>query len=352
MADQRGLNVKCTTEELQVIQEDENLFNIFIQLDKPVYKPFETVRFRIIVIGKDLLPYYLNSIRVEFFYSLNHLEHQNNDPGNLADGNIFSGTTQFSFSGIRRIKVTVDNKKGLISEKKFSVQDYTLPLFDAYINIWEQHLLLNSSLEMSIYAKYPFNEYVHGYAELVVKSLKYDKIIFTKNLLDITETHYFKYSIRDLVGSIRSSKLDYEVTVIFTEAETGSTATKTDIFSVYLNNNPRIQAIHPEKFVTGLPFSIKVYIFDWKGDLTTKSCDKVIATLECQLQTESKKELVEESEIKNGVSIHNFIIPEYAVGVKIKVEYQTVSYEKSLERGNNTYGVSTLIVEHFPKKYG
>lgn len=350
MADPRGLNVKCTTEELEVIQEDENLFNIFIQLDKPVYKPLETVRYRIIVIGKDLLPYYLNSICVEIFDSLNHLEYQKNDTG--ADGNIFSGATKFLFFDIRRIKVTVDNIRGLISEKKFSVQDYTLPLFDAYINIWEQHLLLNSSLEMSIYAKYPFNEYVHGYAELVIKALKYDKIIFTKNLLDITETHYFKYSIRDLVGSLRSSKLDYEVTVIFTEAETGSTATKTDIFSVYLNNDPRIQAIHPEKFVTGLPFSIKVYIFDWKGDLTTKSYDKVIATLECQLQTGSKKELVEESEIKNGVSIHNFIIPEYAVGVKIKVEYQTVSYEKLLERGNNTYGVSTLMVEHFPKKYG
>lgn len=364
--DARELNDKCSTHGLEVIERNEkNIFNIFIQLEKPVYKPSDIIRYRILVIGMDLLPYRFNNICVEIYDSFNRLVYNETEPEELDDGSIFGELTtkiwyvtsfgytthEYTYSpGIWRIQTTIDNENSSKTVKRFSVQEYTLPLFNVHLNIWDHDLLENSFLQFSFYAKYPFDEYVHGNAMLVIKSLKNDRIVLTKHFKNVSNIHDVKHSIRDFERTTKNSKLEYEIKVIFTEDKSGFSASKSSKITVHPSDKPIIHPVYPEKYTNGLPFSIKVYVYDWKGKEIKRSWEKVTAILECQLQKGLTEKLVKESEIEHGFSIHNFIIPEYAVGVKVKIEYETVLYEKTIERGNETFGVSILNVDHSPKK--
>jgi len=56
---------KCITRTLHTVENERQNFFIFIQLDQQIYRPADEVRFRIIVIGRDIKAYHMNTINVK-----------------------------------------------------------------------------------------------------------------------------------------------------------------------------------------------------------------------------------------------------------------------------------------------
>ncbi|XP_070504804.1 thioester-containing protein 1 allele S3-like isoform X1 [Chironomus tepperi] len=346
-----GQRHMCMTQTLQEIQAEKKNFYTFIQTDKPIYKPGDDVRFRIIVVDRDLKPYHMNNININVTDSLNRPIKVFDDLGESYLG-VF--TQNFSLSGntplgIWKIRAVIDKMEQWESFKLFAVSKYTLPPFAAYIQLKDQHLLTNSILKLSFYAKYSFEDFVRGNAQLTITCTTNGQVVVSKTFNDIANIHTVKYKAQDDLKAKTRTKLDYLATVVFTDSESGISANKSIKFTVHADNSPKIEPNHPAKFMPGLPFGFKVSVYDWTGKLIESTPERVIIKLECRLQNGEIRTDVFDGVIKRGVAIVNALIPEDTDELTVKIQYLLVEYEKKIEKGAILVGINKISVDYLPK---
>ena len=347
-----GPRQKCMTQTLQKIEAEKRQYYTFIQTDKPIYKPEDTVRFRVVVVDRDLRPYHMNNININITDSLNRPLKEFNDLGEMFNG-VFTGNFGLSSNtplGIWKIRAVIDKIEQWETIKEFAVEKYTLPPFAAYIVLKDKHLLTNSVLRLSFYAKYSFEDFVRGNAQLTITCTTNGQTVVTKSFSDVTGIHNVKYNAHTDLKAETTTKLDYEATVVFTEPESGLFANKSIKFTVHADNSPKIQANHPEKFMPGLPFGLKVFVFDWTETLIQSSHERVKIRLECVLQNGEEKTILADGVIKRGVAILNLIIPDNVDALNVKIVYLQTTYEKKVEKGAVVVGVNKIVVDYLPKK--
>jgi len=269
----------CKTQTLQTIEVEKKHFHTLIQTDKPIYKLGDEVKFRVVVVDRDLKPYHMNNIEVKVSDPLNQIKFQFEELGGSYDEGLTEHFTLPSNSliGTWKISVIVDNEE-YQAFKEFSVQEFTLPQFSAHIKANNKHLLINDVLHLSFYAKYSLGNFVKGNAEVRIKSINNGQIIATRSFRNISGVQNIQFNIRDDLKATTTTKQDYEAELLFTEPESGVSNKAAVTFTVHANNNPKIQANHPEKFMPGLPFGLKVLVYDWKETMIKSSQDISIAT--------------------------------------------------------------------------
>ncbi|XP_013387199.1 CD109 antigen-like [Lingula anatina] len=131
----------------------------FIQTDKAIYKPGQTVRFRAFATGPDLKPL-LSPITVEIFDTKGNKVKQLKDvqePSGIVAGELALPTEPVL--GNWRIKATV---LGESTEKNFEIKEYVLPKFEVTPSLQSIILKTDTTFTGKVTAKYTYGKPVQG----------------------------------------------------------------------------------------------------------------------------------------------------------------------------------------------
>ncbi|XP_076467680.1 LOW QUALITY PROTEIN: CD109 antigen-like [Babylonia areolata] len=161
-----------TFNQSQVVSLDEKAFSIFVQTDKAIYKPGQTVKFRALAMKPDLTTM--------------------NEPMDILirdpDGNAIkrwrnvrgygnTGVVERSLPtstdpplGDWEIDVTV---RGQTETKKFTIGKYVLPKFEATLDVSDVFVISEPALRGKVLAKYTFGKPLTGAAVTVTLGFKY-----------------------------------------------------------------------------------------------------------------------------------------------------------------------------------
>ncbi|XP_078507513.1 alpha-2-macroglobulin-like [Lissotriton helveticus] len=142
-----------------LLQPSENL--VFVQTDKPIYKPGQTVQFRIVSLHDDFHP------EKETFPVVYIEDPQRNRVGQWRDIVTEGGLVQLSFHLASEplqgtYKVGVQRKRGSTVEHAFSVEEYVLPKFEVNVEMPKSITIMDEHLEVNVCAKYTYGKPVHG----------------------------------------------------------------------------------------------------------------------------------------------------------------------------------------------
>jgi len=342
-------NPQCMTKALQSLEVVKQNFYIFIQLNKPIYKPSDKVHFRIIVVDKELKPFHFNNILVQFYDPFNRTIQEFNDPGEMFVG-VFNSSftlTPVTPLGEWTTRVIVDKKPQYSKAKHFQVQKYVLPPFETNIKVKDNHIVVNAALRLKIFGKYSFGDYVYGNVELIIKGIGNDtNVYYSKTYMNNSGVLDINLKVKDDLKVLTSTKVPLNITAIITEPESGITSTKSIPLTVHAKLDIVLTPIHSEKFMPGMPFGVKVFVTKWNGEKILKTEEKVNIELLYQLENQNTGSVQTDLKLENGVAIHNFLVSQNAVEIKLKIKFGLVKYEKDIKAGDVKIGVNKITVEH------
>uniref|UniRef100_A0A182NP77 TEP1-F n=1 Tax=Anopheles dirus TaxID=7168 RepID=A0A182NP77_9DIPT len=207
-----------------------NLLNGLIQIDKPVYKPGDMVKFRVIVLDTDLKPpANLKSIQVRI------TDPDGNDVGKWDAAKLFSAVFENRFQiasspmfGMWKISASVDEK--VLVSKTFEVKEYVLSSFDLQVAPSVIPLEEHGSLELTISANYHFGKPVDGTA--VVELFLLDNKRDQNQTIQMTGSTQITLIFNDNF-KVSDDQQDVRVKVTFTERHTNRVITKDTQVTVY-----------------------------------------------------------------------------------------------------------------------
>jgi hypothetical protein len=336
----------------------EKKFYVFIQTDKPIYKPEDEVKFRILVLDKKLRPYHLNNLNVyivdpngEIVYELSDLS-DGNHLGFIKKSYTLSKVTPL---GTWKIKVVVDFLKHFPSSKDFVVQKYVLPPFDFEMKILNNKLRLGEFLNIKCDAKYSFGEHVNGNIQLTIKDLSNEKVILRKEYQVVEGTSHLNFNLTSL-GIVQSKNMNFEASIKFTEPESKITLSKTEKFYVFGETTFHTKVEHQDAFIPGQRFNILVKIFDWKEDpITIKNFNDDL-TIKIRYSTASGQT----EDFTNIIGVHSSLIdfdyipPENATELFLEIKYiNSKPYRYTVQKGLiSHFAMEGLVVSVEPKEIG
>ncbi|KAK3579106.1 hypothetical protein CHS0354_022127 [Potamilus streckersoni] len=204
--------------------------SIFIQTDKAIYKPGQTVHFRILAVNPDL-KVVKGPMDIDLYDPSGNKINQwkgVEDPSGVFEGQQIMSDQPIL--GDWKITVVMTKMK---EEKAFTVDEYVLPKFEVAVNLPSFGLTTDKMFKGSITAKYTFGKPVKGKVNLRIKS-KYNNNIWRNGQMlpaPVTEKTFpiegkasFEVTMKELSeidSSLDSSYLTFEVNV--TETLTGIT---------------------------------------------------------------------------------------------------------------------------------
>lgn len=244
--------------------------SVFIQTDKPMYKPEDVVQFRLLVLDADTKPYQLNKLKYNITDSNGNAVFESSTLRNPFPG-VFIDDYKISDSpplGKWSIHVKVDNGEETV--RSFDVAEYVLPRFGAHI-VCDSNVLLNDrKFKVTVYGEYTFGEFVH--ANAVISAKVYDRKNF--ELLKIekvkTATVSAKKAIEfDMIRDLKiSSSSIIKVQVVLTEILTGKKANDSMTIVVHEKAEHKIQLIRSDiQLKPGFPFAIKAVVRRYDGSV-------------------------------------------------------------------------------------
>uniref|UniRef100_A0A6I8NFM7 Alpha-2-macroglobulin n=1 Tax=Ornithorhynchus anatinus TaxID=9258 RepID=A0A6I8NFM7_ORNAN len=132
---------------------------VFVQTDKPIYKPGQTVRFRVVSVDED-------------FHPLNETVSQMVDPkrnriAQWRDVRLRDGFGQFSFPlssepSQGQYKVVVQKESGARKEHPFTVEEFVLPKFEVLVKMPKKITILDEEIAVSVCGIYTYGKPVPG----------------------------------------------------------------------------------------------------------------------------------------------------------------------------------------------
>ncbi|XP_032942842.1 alpha-2-macroglobulin-like isoform X2 [Catharus ustulatus] len=148
-----------------LIKNSESL--VFIQTDKPIYKPGQTVQFRIISLDKDFYP--LNE-KFPFVYVQ---DPQRNRVYQWQGVELETGFTQLSFPLTSdpiqgSYKIVVQKSFSSHVEHSFSVEEFVLPRFEVLVKVPKMITIKDNELPVSVCGLYTYGKPVPGSVKVQV----------------------------------------------------------------------------------------------------------------------------------------------------------------------------------------
>ncbi|XP_050093620.1 CD109 antigen-like [Anopheles aquasalis] len=216
------------TEEVELEYIPKSISGL-IQLSKPVYKPGDSVQFRVIVLDPDLKPPSgLRMVTVTVQDSVgNNIRKWSNAP--LYNG-VFEGQLDIAPSpllGKYNIKVEANNEE-LVS-KSFVVKEYVLSTFELHVHPTVVPLEEHQALNLTIAANYYFGKPVIGRAK--VQLYDEDNNLELSKEYDVNGLLQIHLPFEELI--LFGEQQDFKVNVSFAEQHTNRTVTKERQITVY-----------------------------------------------------------------------------------------------------------------------
>lgn len=339
----------CSTVVEKVSAVKDTFYN-FIQTDKPIYKPGEKLQFRVLTVDRELKPYHRNNLEIKIVDINNTTQETISNQAGQYKG-VFTGSHVISLSaalGNWRIEVIVDKKPELITSKSFIVEKYTLPLFEVYIELENKHLLFSNELKITIYAKYSFGDYVAGDAIIIItdttnKHEYYNKITKNINQNDILSLRLDKIGI--------NKDGEYKIFVEFSESQSGISFNKSATFYAHQSLKYKLSVFHPEKYLTDFPFSMEIYVMDWKNNRINNHIDMVDVTFKYQTINGTIGNVFYNEKINQGICNCEFRVPKNVSKLFVEVRFSnSLPYYADIMKGSVSVGINKLKVVYSPEQ--
>ncbi|NXB19550.1 A2MG protein, partial [Rhagologus leucostigma] len=148
----KGATLKFSTSKLVMVQNSESL--VFIQTDKPIYKPGQTVLFRIVSLDEEFRPVNEMDPKKNRLYQWTNVEL---DMGFIQ---LFFNLTSEPIQGT--YKVVAQKASGKTIQHSFSVEEYVLPKFEVTVKMPKVISILDEELKVTVCGLYTFGKAVPG----------------------------------------------------------------------------------------------------------------------------------------------------------------------------------------------
>ncbi|NXD24436.1 A2MG protein, partial [Spelaeornis formosus] len=153
----KGATLKFSSRKSVLVQNSESL--VFIQTDKPIYKPGQTVLFRIVSLDEEFRP--VNEmVSMILDPKKNHLYQWTNADLEMGFVQLFFNLTSEPIQGT--YKVVVQKASGKTIQHSFSVEEYVLPKFEVTVKMPKVISILDEELKVKVCGIYTFGKPVPG----------------------------------------------------------------------------------------------------------------------------------------------------------------------------------------------
>lgn len=337
----------------------KNYFNL-VQTDKPIYKPGEKMRFRILTLDHQTKPYLYQSIKVEIVDSNGLIvktfsENRKSDFGFYK--NYFTIPDE-SFLGNWRIDVQIDNK-GVKSSKTFTIKDFKPPPFKLYVETDSRVSFdgFDPSINLKIYAKYPFDKFVKGTAKIYAK-------VFNKNSPDValTEinrdvkikggTENIRFSLKDdLSIQFVTKSVNVNFKVQFIEENLSREAKHTQSVEVLPPGRYYIKLTKPENIRQGFNYKIDAAVLKLNGEIETTESIPIVMKLKYNYKNgTSAGDITHPQFLKGGRASFLLKPPMDIKNVSMLIEFDGTKFEETLTISTNQEGEEALQVSFEPRR--
>ncbi|NXF65435.1 A2MG protein, partial [Ciccaba nigrolineata] len=148
----KGATLQFRSRKSLLVKNSESL--VFVQTDKPIYKPGQTVLFRIVSLDKDFRP-------------LNEVDPKRNRLYQWTKAELKRGLIQLSFSLTSEpmqgtYTVVAQQASGKTVRHRFSVEEYVLPKFEVTVKMPKVITILDEKLTVTVCGLYTFGKPVPG----------------------------------------------------------------------------------------------------------------------------------------------------------------------------------------------
>ncbi|NXH01754.1 A2MG protein, partial [Loxia leucoptera] len=148
----KGATLQFSSRKLLAVQNSESL--VFIQTDKPIYKPGQTVLFRIVALDEEFRP--VN----EMDPKKNRLYQWTNSELEMGFIQLFFNLTSEPIQGT--YTVVAQKASGKKVQQSFSVEEYVLPKFEVTVKMPKVISILDEELKVTVCGLYTFGKPVPG----------------------------------------------------------------------------------------------------------------------------------------------------------------------------------------------
>ncbi|NXQ09810.1 A2MG protein, partial [Peucedramus taeniatus] len=148
----KGATLQFSSRKLLVVQNSESL--VFIQTDKPIYKPGQTVLFRIVSLDEEFQPV------DEMDPKKNRLYQWTNAELEMGFIQLFFNLTSEPIQGT--YTVVAQKASGKNVQHSFSVEEYVLPKFEVTVKMPKVISILDEELKVTVCGLYTFGKPVPG----------------------------------------------------------------------------------------------------------------------------------------------------------------------------------------------
>ncbi|NXO40928.1 A2MG protein, partial [Locustella ochotensis] len=148
----KGATLQFSSRKLVVVRNSESL--VFMQTDKPIYKPGQTVLFRIVSLDEEFRP-------------VNEMDPKKNRLYQWTNVELKMGFTQLLFNLTSEpiqgtYTVVAQKAAGNTVQHSFSVEEYVLPKFEVTVKMPKVISILDEELKVTVCGLYTFGKPVPG----------------------------------------------------------------------------------------------------------------------------------------------------------------------------------------------
>ncbi|NXM95693.1 A2MG protein, partial [Sylvia borin] len=148
----KGPTLQFSSRKLVVVQNSESL--VFIQTDKPIYKPGQTVLFRIVSLDEEFRPVNEMDPKKNRLYQWTNVELE------MGFIQLFFNLTSEPIQGTYTVVAQKDAGKTV--QRSFSVEEYVLPKFEVTVKMPKVISILDEKLKVTVCGLYTFGKPVPG----------------------------------------------------------------------------------------------------------------------------------------------------------------------------------------------
>lgn len=310
-------NNQCHTHLLNVTLVVKNSF-VFVQLDKPIYKPGDAIKFRIILLNSTMQADESKNLNVMLLNPENAIvqSRENVNTSGLFKDNFMLPTN--AMEGNWTIFIKADNANAI---KPFPVKKYTLPLYELKVRIKPKIYLMEKDLIVDVEAVYSFGGFIAGNATILVKTSK-GIVIITRNA-PIKSIYTFSFSLRnDLkIETTPEEFMTLSIEVRFQDHFDLLTTIQTRQVDVYFYKKCKLEVIAPQHYTEGVPYNFDVIILDSYGNAIDENSPEVKAKI-FNDHSRCSNQIIERTFVRNSVASFTIKSPRKCEGKNIlKVSY-------------------------------
>ncbi|XP_035316208.1 murinoglobulin-2-like isoform X1 [Cricetulus griseus] len=245
---------------------------VFVQTDKPMYKPGQPVKFRVVAMDTNLHP--LNEL-----FPLAYIEDpKTNRIMQWRDINTENGLKQLSFSLssepiLGSYKIVLQKQSGVKKEHYFTVEEFVLPRFEVRVKVPKAIFIKDEKLNVTVCGVYTYGKPVPGHVKIRTchKYQQYRRQIETQcressyqldnNGCSTQEEDITELQLKEKTFEDQYLHVNAKITEEGTGLEfSGSGSTKIERAAIKL-----IFVKADSHFKQGIPFIVKVRLVDVKG---------------------------------------------------------------------------------------